>query len=211
MLQVQIQDAFKAEADTVIQRLKDQLAPRRIAYADMSRNDPPTIQARRHHSDRRKGRARHHGRRLPAIVNDNYSGIWNLTPVNPTDYRLTMKTTEALKLRADTLSQSMNTIEKKINALGLAESSVQQRGGSTTESELLVQLPGVDDPARIKQILKTAAILELYEVIGGPFASREEAHGEARRRAAARTARFWAARRAAVLRRSFTFYRGRRW
>ncbi len=62
--------------------------------------------------------------------------------------------------------------------LGLAESSVQQRGGSTTEAEILVQLPGVDDPARVKQILKTAAMLELYEVLGGPFASREEAQAK---------------------------------
>ncbi len=95
-----------------------------------------------------------------------------------------MKTSEALKLRQDTLTQSMNTIEKKINALGLAESSVQQRGGSTTESELLVQLPGVDDPARVKQILKTAAILELYEVIDGPYSSREEALAKQGRRVA---------------------------
>ena len=79
----------------------------------------------------------------------------------------------------------MNTIEKKINALGLAESSVQQRGGSTTESELLVQLPGVDDPARVKQILKTAAILELYEVIGGPFSIARRGACQAWRRAAA--------------------------
>src|ERR1700675_1825574 len=72
----------------------------------------------------------------------------------------------------------MNTIEKKINALGLAESSVQQRGGSTTESELLVQLPGVDDPARVKQTLKTAALLEVYEAFHGPFAPREEAQAK---------------------------------
>src|SRR3954470_20985936 len=45
VLQVQIQDAFKAEADTVIQRLKDQLGAKGIAYADMSRNEPATIQA----------------------------------------------------------------------------------------------------------------------------------------------------------------------
>ena len=175
VLQVQIQDAFKAEADTVIQRLKDQLAAKHITYVEMSRNEPPTIQSADTIQIDVKGVPSTSAGDFRALVNDNFSGIWNLTPVNQTDYRLNMKTSEAIKLRQDTLTQSMNTIEKKINALGLAESSVQQRGGSTTESELLVQLPGVDDPARVKQILKTAAILELYEVIGGPYASREEA------------------------------------
>src|SRR5258707_515227 len=69
----------------------------------------------------------------------------------------------------------MHNIESKINALGLDESSVQQRGRSDAESELLVQLPGVDDPARIKQLLGTAALLELYEVKEGPFATPEQA------------------------------------
>src|SRR5882757_7593277 len=36
-------------------------------------------------------------------------------------------------------------------------------------------MPGVDDPGRVKQIIQTAAVLELYDVKGGPFASREEA------------------------------------
>jgi preprotein translocase subunit SecD len=41
-----------------------------------------------------------------------------------------------------------------------------------------VQLPGVDDPARVKGILQTAALLELCEVKGGPFPSREAALSE---------------------------------
>src|SRR5258706_5181164 len=45
VLQVQIQDAFKAEADTVIQRLKDLLNGKGIAFAEMTRNEPATIQA----------------------------------------------------------------------------------------------------------------------------------------------------------------------
>ena len=175
VLQVQIQDAFKAEADTVIQRLKDQMGAKGIMYVEMSRNDPPTIQAADTIQIDVKGVPATSAGDFRQLVNDNFSGIWNLTPVNQTDYRLNIKTSEAIKLRQDTLTQSMNTIEKKINALGLAESSVQQRGGNTTESELLVQLPGVDDPARVKQILKTAAILELYEVVGGPYSSRDDA------------------------------------
>ena len=51
----------------------------------------------------------------------------------------------------------------------MSEASVQQRGGGSNESQLLIQLPGVDDPAHVKQILSTAANLGLYEVKDGPF------------------------------------------
>jgi preprotein translocase subunit SecD len=175
VMQVQVQDAFKAEADATMERLKDDLKKAGLDYASMDRNDPQNIQ------DADKIQINVHG--VPAVkagdfrrvVNDQLGNTWNLTPVNPTDYRLNMKTTEALKLRKDTVLQTMNTIEKKINGLGLAESAVQQRGRAETDAEILVQLPGVDDPARIKEILRTAAMLELFKVIDGPFASREEA------------------------------------
>ena len=110
---------------------------------------------------------------LRGIVGEQFPQ-WLLKPVSPTDYRLTMRPTEALAIWQQTLAQTKNTIDKKINALGLSEATVQQRR-EDKDSELLVQLPGVDDPARVKQILQTAAVLELYDVKGGPFASREEA------------------------------------
>jgi preprotein translocase subunit SecD len=168
--QIEMQDAFKLEADTAIQRLRDEAAKASIPFADMARNDPDFDHANSIQINvtgvpgTRAGDFR-------MIVNDNFGSVWILTTVNETDYRMTMKASEALRVRSDTVSQTINTVEKKINGLGLAESSVQQRG----ESQILVTLPGVDDPARIKQILQTAAILELYEVQGGPFASREEA------------------------------------
>jgi preprotein translocase subunit SecD len=175
VLQIQLQDAFKAEADSVIERLKDELRKATIEYTEMSRNDPATIKDVGTIQINITGIPATKAGNFRGLVNDTFGGTWILTPVNQTDYRMTMKPSETLKLTQDTLTQSMHTIEKKINGLGLAESSVQQRGRSDAETEMLVQLPGVDDPARIKQILKTAAMLELYEVIGGPFASREEA------------------------------------
>ena len=168
--QIEMQDAFKLEADTVIQRLRDELAKASIPFADLARNDPDFDHANSIQINVTGVPGTKAGD-FRMIVNDNFGSVWILTPVNETDYRMTMKASEALRVRADTLSQTINTVEKKINGLGLAESSVQQRG----ESQILVTLPGVDDPARIKQILQTAAILELYEVQGGPFASREEA------------------------------------
>ena len=62
---------------------------------------------------------------------------------------------------------------------------MQQYGQAGAEYEILVQLPGVDDPARVKELIGTAAVLEIDEVKEGPFASQEAADRAARRRAAA--------------------------
>jgi len=168
--QIQMQDAFKLEADTVIQRMRDELSKASVPFADMSRSDPDFDHANNIQINVTGVPATRAGD-FRMIATDNFGAVWILTTVNETDYRLTMKASEALRVRADTVTQTINTVEKKINGLGLAESSVQQRG----ESQILVTLPGVDDPARIKQMIQTAAILELYEVQSGPFASREEA------------------------------------
>lgn len=177
VMQVQVQDAFKAEADATIQRLQEAARKANIDIlpGNIDRNDPQTI------SDADKIQINVRG--VPAtkagdfrqLVNNEFGQTWILTPVNATDYRLNLRTSEALKLQKDTVTQTRNTIEKKINGLGLAEATVQQRGGSETNPEILVQMPGVDDPARVKEILKTTAMLELDEVKDGPFATREEA------------------------------------
>jgi preprotein translocase subunit SecD len=91
---------------------------------------------------------------------------------------MTMKTSEAIALKKDTVERSMTTIENRINGMGLAESSVQQRGGAGSEAEILISLPGLDDPGRVKSILQTAALLELYEVRSGPFPSEADARSQ---------------------------------
>jgi preprotein translocase subunit SecD len=174
VIQMQLQDAFKSEADTLIQRMREDLAKAAIEFVDINRSDPKTLQEADTIQVNVSGIPATKAGNFRQLINENYGVVWNLAPVSSTDYRLNMKTSEALKLKADALAQSINTIEKKINGLGLAESTVQQRGGSGNDAELLIQLPGVDDPARIKQIIGTAAVLELKEVLGGPFGSREE-------------------------------------
>ncbi len=175
MLQVQLQDAFKSDADQVIQRLHDELGKAGIAFTEMSHTNPETLAAANTIEVDIKGVPPTQAGTFRPIVTENFGNAWILTSVNQTDYKLTMQTSYALKLKQDTLSQSIATIERKINGMGVSETSVQQRGGSNSEAEILVQLPGVDDPARAKQILKTQALLELDEVKGGPFASEADA------------------------------------
>jgi len=175
VMQVQLQDAFKAFADTTIDRLKDELKKDNIDYTgDITRNDPQTLEDADKIEVDIKGVPLNKSSALRSAINDQYPE-WVLTAVNSTDYRLTMKPTESLKLKQDTMSQTTATIERKINGLGLTESSVQPTGRSDAEAELLVQLPGVDDPAHVKQLLQTQAVLEWDEVKDGPFGSREEA------------------------------------
>lgn len=174
MLQVQLQDAFKAEADQVIERLKDQLRPANVNYVALDRNDPQSLNESSKIEVTVKGVDANQAGAFREVVTTNFPQ-WDLTAVNSTDYRLNIKPSDALALRKDTVSRSMSTIENRINGLGLAEATVQQSGRSEEEAQILVQLPGVDDPARVKQIIQTAAMLEIAETREGPFQSREAA------------------------------------
>ena len=83
-----------------------------------------------------------------------------------------------LRLKAETLQQSMSTIENRINGLGLTEPVIQQHGRAEAEHEILVQLPGVSDPARVMNLLQMSAQLEIKLVMGGPFVSPEQARSQ---------------------------------
>ena len=174
VMQVQIQDAFKAYADATVQRLQDELRKQNIESGPITDTEPKRLEDADKVQVDIKGIPLAKGSAFRAIVNDQF-GDWVLTAVNATDYRFNLKPTEALKLKQDTMTQTMGTIERKINGLGLTETSVQPTGRSDAEAELLVQLPGVDDPAHVKQLLQTQAVLEWDEVKDGPFGSREEA------------------------------------
>jgi preprotein translocase subunit SecD len=173
VIQVEQQDAFNQEASADADRLKDAARKANVALGEVSVDEAKSIEDAKSVAIVVKG--------VPSTLAGNFRGLvneqlpeWVLASQNPTDYRLTLKPTNALALWKNTLDLSKNTIEKKINALGLTEATVQQNR-EDADSELLVQMPGTDDPARAKQIIQTAGVLELYDVRGGPFESREQA------------------------------------
>jgi preprotein translocase subunit SecD len=84
-----------------------------------------------------------------------------------------MKPSDLVALKRDTVEREIQTISNRINQLGLTEPTVQQYGRAGDEYQILVQLPGVDDPARVKELIGTTAVLEITDVKDGPFPSRE--------------------------------------
>jgi preprotein translocase subunit SecD len=182
ILQVQVQDALKAEADNVMDRLKEDLKRADIDYAGMDHNDPMRIEDADSIQINIKGVPAQKSSAFRGLVGDHFPQ-WILTPVSSSDYRMNLRPSELLALKSATVERSIQTISNRINNLGLTEPVVQQHGRADAEFEILVQLPGVDDPARVKEIIGTAAVLGIYEVKDGPFPSPEAAmakHGGVR-------------------------------
>jgi preprotein translocase subunit SecD len=66
--------------------------------------------------------------------------------------------------------QAMNIIDSRINALGIAEPNLQTHG-SQTSHQILLQMPGVQDPQRVKEILKGESRLDLVHIVSPPSPS----------------------------------------
>lgn len=88
------------------------------------------------------------------------------------DYTFTLKPNVQITLRADAVTQARQTIERRVNELGVAEPSIAQQGANG--DEVLVQLPGVSDVDRAKAVIGSPGLLELKIVENGPAATKEE-------------------------------------
>jgi preprotein translocase subunit SecD len=63
--------------------------------------------------------------------------------------------------------QALRIIESRINAVGVAEPTLQRHGGQNSH-EILLQMPGIQDPERVKQLLVGQSHLELVHVVSPP-------------------------------------------
>ncbi|HXX21871.1 MAG TPA: protein translocase subunit SecD [Terriglobia bacterium] len=174
ILQVHVEDAVNITADEVLERLSDELRVKNIPYADVQKADdtharPPI------HRILIKGIPQERATDLQTLASEQFSD-WDLShmPGDPTSWMLALKTTAAANIRNQALLQSMNTINTRVNNLGVTEATVAEYGGQG-DYELVVQLPGVDDPTRVRDIMQSTAMLELKLVQDGPFPSREAA------------------------------------
>jgi preprotein translocase subunit SecD len=88
-----------------------------------------------------------------------------------------MRASARAQIQDTTMNQSLETIERRINALGLTEPTIQLHGRN--DNEILVQLPGEGDPARAKAVIQAGGQLEL-RLVEDPqtYRSQAEALGQ---------------------------------
>jgi preprotein translocase subunit SecD len=86
-------------------------------------------------------------------------------------YTFVLRPNVQITLREEAVTQARQTIERRVNELGVAEPTIAQQGANG--DQILVQLPGVSDVNRAKQIIQSTGTLQLKIVEQGPVASRE--------------------------------------
>jgi preprotein translocase subunit SecD len=79
----------------------------------------------------------------------------------------TMTPTAKRTLADNATTQALNIIDSRINLLGITEPTLQTHGAQSAH-QILLQMPGVQDPERVKKLLKVESRLELVHVVGPP-------------------------------------------
>jgi len=168
VLEVVTDDAIRAETDKTIDSVGQELNKRNVVYRRKLRVDNNTFQF--------VGVDPAKDGDFRAALNELFPD-WDLASTAgevPNTYTVRLKPAAEQSYREQSVDQAINTIRNRIDQLGVGEVNIQKHGGPG-ENEILVQLPGVNDPARVKNIMQSTAQLELKIVESGPFQTQAAA------------------------------------
>ncbi|HEY2116512.1 MAG TPA: protein translocase subunit SecD [Candidatus Angelobacter sp.] len=156
ILQVMVNDAVGAQSDHATEILKDELQKAKVNYADVGKldNQPEKIVI--------KGVPLDASSTVRGIVSDRLPE-YDVAAGADNSWILTMKPQQLADLKDRTLEQSIEAIRTRVDSLGVSEPLIQKNG--LGDNQILVQLPGVDDPGRVKEIIQSTARLELREAL----------------------------------------------
>lgn len=168
ILQVQVNDAVNVDSDSALQTLKSGLRNAKVNYADITKPDPAN------HPEQIviKGVPPEASGDLRTIVQDRLPEYDLASAANNT-FTVTMKPTNLTDLKNRAVQQAIETIRNRIDQLGVSEPVIEEHG--LGDYQILVQLPGIDDPARVKEVMQSTAMLEIRQVLGGPYPSQDAA------------------------------------
>ena len=163
VLRVQTDDALQVESETAAEQLSEQLGLQGITVTSVVAVDPTTI--------RIEGVPQNRDAEFRQIADDQLSASYNREAVGAGTYTYRMRAPIETSLRDESVRQALQTIERRVNELGVAEPIVAPY--SVGGHQILVQLPGVSNVERAKEIIHSTALLELKLVQEGPSPSRE--------------------------------------
>jgi len=153
ILQVQVQEAIAQETDTTVDRLTTALRNKNVHYEEVRRVDDTHVLVRNIDPSQYSV--------LSDIIGTQYNNVWDMGAAagQPGSYTLTLRPGAVAAIQDQTVTQSLETISQRINALGLTEPTIQLHGRK--DNEILVQLPGVGDTAEAKRVIQAGGQLEL--------------------------------------------------
>jgi len=163
VLRVQTDDALRVETETSAEQLSEQAIVDGIVLTSVTAVSPTEIRIEGVPPDRDQELRRIADELLQAIY-DRESGAGGA-------YTYRMRSGVERALREESVRQALQTIERRVNELGVAEPIVAPHGVSG--DQILVQLPGVEDVAGAKEIIRSTGLLEIKLVEDGPAPSRE--------------------------------------
>ena len=163
VLKVHVAEALGSTTDRDVQRLQADLEKAGIVGASVTKPDPTghaeVIQV--------SGIPSAKGTDARSVLNGTDYNTYDLSSNPDGSQKLSMKPGAIRDLESRTLQQSIETIRERVDTLGVAEPVIQQYG--LGDNEILVELPGISDPARVEDAIKSTSKLAVYAVVSGPY------------------------------------------
>jgi preprotein translocase subunit SecD len=155
-LQVVTEDSINIETDQEIARMEELLKKNNITFETSSKDSPGRFSISGLLADE-EGKTRD--------LFEEYARDWDYSFAGDRAI-LTLKPLVVQVLRDQAVEQAKETIANRIDIYGVAEPLIQRQG----TDKIVVELPGVDDPERVKELIKVTAVLEWKLVKAGPAA-----------------------------------------
>lgn len=153
IMKVNTDDALVAVTDEVTGLLSKQLDDESITFQKMERKGPGTVEV--------TGVDINKDTEFRRAVETSFP-TWDARGLGSGNWELTLRPSEVTTLRQETVAQAIDTIRRRVDELGVAEPLIAPHGDQG--NQILVQLPGFDDVARAKDLIKSTARLELRMV-----------------------------------------------
>ena len=148
LMEVDMPAAIEKAETRYVSDLRTALREEKIRYKTITREEAGGLLVRyRNVADQTAGNK---------LIGKDYPALVQTDVENATETRLNLSEDTIKETRENAIQQNITTLRKRVNELGVAEPLIQRQG----QSRIVVQLPGVQDTARAKDILGATATLE---------------------------------------------------